>query len=192
VKLLSAAAVTACLGGAGVVLFGSEISDAPAGRRFWTCRLHLRVLGQALQLYHRDYGVFPPNLKTLVAQDRSAARELQCPYDQRPDGAGYDYKHVAGLTIEDPADWIIAFEDPPPHGRGLVGANMLYPDGHVEFRAAAALRQELAQFPRRAHQAGKELVDEVTSFAWSLDSWRHPLDPRTTTYVTRSRLREYP
>jgi hypothetical protein len=90
---------------------------------------NMRMFGASLRQYAADNGGdFPPSLIALAKRDdwpaqamKSPSVEMRCPYLQ----------YVTGLRQDDPADWILLYEDPANH-MGAAGY-ILYVSGTVEF-----------------------------------------------------------
>jgi len=133
--------------------------DQSARRR---CAANLYALGQSLRSYARQNdGQFPPSLVELFRHyPRSDPDWLVCPATRdtaphrtgSPSGISADiragghlsYWYVArGLCLHDSVDSILLVE--PPKNHGNEGINVLYVDGHVEFRPAAEAEPILNQ-----------------------------------------------
>jgi len=108
------------------------------------CASNLRAIGQGLKVYAPDYaGAYPPTLRTLIDDGLVTAWQLISPVSGHATPA-CDYYYVTGLTLNDPAMWIVAYGD-PAYLKGA-GANVLYLDGHVDFVREPQFSQDLARF----------------------------------------------
>ncbi len=111
--------------------------------RAW-CASNLRGIGQGLKVYASDYAdAYPPTLRTLIDDGVVTAWQLISPVSGHATPA-CDYYYVTGLTLNDPAMWIVAYGD-PAYLKGA-GANVLYVDGHVAFVKEPQFSQDLARF----------------------------------------------
>jgi competence protein ComGC len=95
------------------------------------CAANMRGIGQAVMIYANDNrGAFPADFQALISDGTCTPKQFICPSSGHVVPA-CDYFYVAGLTDKDPANWIVAFEDPADHHGE--GANVLRLDGTVAF-----------------------------------------------------------
>jgi len=114
-----------------------------------SCMSNLKQVGVALHLYASDNGEkFPTKLQDLVPKYMPDATIMSCPAGKR------QYAYVSGLKATDAPNLIIAFDVPGNHSQG---ANVLFVDGHVEWRgnAQAVLRQAEGLVRRMGAQGRK-------------------------------------
>ena len=114
------------------------------------CRSNLRQIGLAIQMYRNDFNdYFPPSFGTLYPQYVSSRMVFVCSEDMQkqghvetatvrglpvgPESGSYAYvrpRHPFG-KIPDPSTAVVAFDR---RGNHADGCNVLYADGHIEFR----------------------------------------------------------
>ncbi len=131
------------------VLLPSKTGGQPNPRA--VCRYNLRMICQgALQYANGNTGQFPASLQALVGGGALNNWRLVCP-ELRHAPPACDYYYVAGLTTDDPRDWIVGYEDPVHQRRQ--GANVLYRDGRVAYLKKPQFAQELQRFKVAYEQA---------------------------------------
>ncbi|UCC29755.1 MAG: hypothetical protein JSU86_16310 [Phycisphaerales bacterium] len=132
------------------VLFISSV--LPGYRHRDYCRLRclssLINVYARLQIYHSDYGTYPPNLDILRDEILMPDR---CPaYTGRSDHLGYAY--VPGLRHDDPQHWIVLFDAPwCQHRSGgfwrhTQTCNVLYRNGESGSLTKEELADKLIRF----------------------------------------------
>ncbi len=122
------------------------------------CASNERQIGQALLMYSNEHnGQYPPDLGTLTKTEDISAEVFVCPSGNTSVPAGLkakgpdaiadwvnnnsDYVYITGKTNEASANDVIVYEKPGDHGRD--GMNILYGDGHVEWKLMPAAVHEL-------------------------------------------------
>jgi len=151
--LLTAGILMLCAAAYGIYTSSNELSCRLAVGKSLQCRMNLRYIGQALHIYADDHDAFPPDLDTLLAAGHLKPDVLQCPWHRQAEVKRWDYKYVAGLSLDDPSDYILAFEYPPRCGRSGTSGHILYLDGHAEGLTAADMARELARFRQRLSES---------------------------------------
>jgi Protein of unknown function (DUF3352) len=132
------------------------------------CASNMQQIGQAILLYSNDQkGAYPPDLGTLVKTEDITAAAFICPSSGEampPDGmtpeqsadwvnAHTDYIYLgAGLKQRFDATIVVCYEKDGDHGGD--GMNLLFGDGHTEFRRLADAHRVIADSLNKLHGGG--------------------------------------
>lgn len=131
------------------------------------CASNLRQIGLACKQYAQDNGkAFPPNFAALYPDYVDSPKLFSCPSVPsewpkiRETGKARNertsYVYVAGLTDEDDAACVLAYERVANHGEARV--HVLFLDMHVEWAPLKVLREIfLADTRARAAKNGREI-----------------------------------
>lgn len=140
-----------------------------AARQQAACRQNLGLIGLSAVEYHTNFNAFPPDLDALFAFAALPPKVGQCPVHRavddripvgdaapaaQPTNAGCDYAYVAGLSLDSPADWILAFDRPGNHPDG--GGNVVYVRGRVRYFPGESFHAELIRFEQAYRDATGE------------------------------------
>ena len=121
-------------------LQNTALERARGAARRATCRSNLKQIGLALHMYAADYDEkFPDDFSALYPNYIGTAKIFKCPNDKtmsemkeiKPD-TRVSYVYVTGLTNQDSADRILAYDASPDFHNGE-GRNVLFLDGHVAW-----------------------------------------------------------
>ena len=118
------------------------------------CGGNMRLIGNALTLYHQDHSTFPPSLHALVEGGYVNLHSLHCPLALPEREGEPDYVYVLGLTVDDPGDWIVAYDHPANHERR--DGHVLYVSGEVKNLRLREFVAEIKRFRQEYEQARGE------------------------------------
>lgn len=138
---------------------------------FLRCPSNLRQIGQAILLYSNDnHGQCPPDLASLIEAEEMSPETFVCPSaDERAAGGAsqkeiarnfrqgkhcsYVYLGTAGSPLADVhPDAVLVYEPLRNHGKD--GANILFGDGHVEWKDPQWMKAFLQQLLSEGPQPG--------------------------------------
>jgi hypothetical protein len=109
------------------------------------CASNLRGIGQGLTIYVDRHSGYPPDLNALVDTGMQTRDQLTCPLDWRHVGEDEpSYVYVTGLRPDDPANWIVAYDDPGNHPGPTV--NVLFLGGQVRNMKMDDFIEEMRRF----------------------------------------------
>ena len=133
-------------GAISTLILASIVLPSYVSHRSAVLRIHaianLADIGRAMRSYYSDRSVFPDELQSLVDYGYVVADSLRDPCRGDPNSA-CDFYYVAGLSPQDPPDWIIAYGDPYPRDQKRC---VLRVDGSVTNLTEPRFSQELQRF----------------------------------------------
>jgi prepilin-type processing-associated H-X9-DG protein len=127
------------------------------------CAANLRGMGQACHIYANDHDdQFPPDLATLVKENMTTPLMHVCPSSGDTEGEAtaalqggpgtLRYHYIAGQRGAGDPQNVLVYEDLDNHNGE--GGNILFLDGHVEFRKPPEFKQAIQEtFARLKREA---------------------------------------
>jgi len=143
------------IGGILAAMLIPALAKARESARRAVCTSSLRQIGAGLMMYSCDYEEqFPENLFQLYPVYVSDPAVFWCPSDsgdqkpqdiKTPKDALVSYKYIPGLCESDSPDSPLIYEDLENHNHE--GGNVLFVDGHVEWKDQEELKKLIPGFP---------------------------------------------
>lgn len=120
------------------------------------CAEHFSKMGRAVLIYANDHqDNLPPDLATLVAQERLSEEDLICPATRKKDS----YRYCGGrLNVSFPPHVLVAFDRKCNHPGG--GRNVLFLDSHVEWVTEDRFQELLAKHNTILKEKGLATLSE--------------------------------
>lgn len=129
------------------------------GPGYLKCSSNLRSIGQAVQMYaNENRGLYPPDFgRLLLTQDltsemfvcystddvRADGPTMQAVAEKLSAGGHLSYVYTGkGMTLNSPANAVLAYEPPSNHGNGM---NVLFADGRVQWIDAVRGRKLMSE-----------------------------------------------
>ncbi len=110
------------------------------------CGANLRGIGRAMYIHAQNGDKFPPDFKTLIADNNTTEKQFVCPStDVKVGDLNACYEYIKGQTVIGDPQNVLMYEKEKNHSEG---GNVLFQDGHVEYVKSYTRVEELVKETR--------------------------------------------